>query len=333
MLRRHDSFWSREPSEPTPPNPRRSRTPTDSGRFTPNSETSTAAVGPLAWARGVAATFARRPNRRGQPPGCRPIAGRGEGLVTEVETGVRGDLEWGTVGNLVRSSAERFGDAPAIVDLGSDGAPVTVTFRELESWSRRVAKALMAAGIERGDRVAIWATNTWEWVAAALGLLTAGAALVPMNTRFKGSEAEYILDKAGVRAVLLSPGILDLDYVGMLRGLGPGASADHRAGRSDARPGTRRHYGVGRLPDRGRRRRRRRARRPKCGGVLVGLERPLVHVGDDGSARRAPRAPTPSCSGATATGPRSPACRRATGRCSSARSSTRSGSRPVAWPR
>jgi acyl-CoA synthetase (AMP-forming)/AMP-acid ligase II len=146
-------------------------------------------------------------------------------VVSGVDTGVRGDLEWGTVGNLVRSSAARFGDAPAIVDVDADGAPVTVTFRDLETWSRHVAKSLLAMGIERGDRVAIWATNTWEWVAAAMGLLTAGAALVPMNTRFKGPEAEYILDKAGARVLLLSPGILDLDYVGMLRELGPGAVA------------------------------------------------------------------------------------------------------------
>jgi acyl-CoA synthetase (AMP-forming)/AMP-acid ligase II len=64
--------------------------------------------------------------------------------------------------------------------------------------------------------VSIWAPNIAEWVVAALGALSVGAVLVPLNTRFKGPEAAYILGKSGARALATVVGFLDTDYVDML---------------------------------------------------------------------------------------------------------------------
>ncbi|MBV9412252.1 MAG: fatty acid--CoA ligase family protein, partial [Acidimicrobiia bacterium] len=72
--------------------------------------------------------------------------------------------------------------------------------------------------VEPGDRVAIWAPNTWEWVVALGGLHSAGAVLVPLNTRFKGQEAAYILQKSGARVLLTVTDFLGTDYVAMLEG-------------------------------------------------------------------------------------------------------------------
>ncbi|HTT87472.1 MAG TPA: FadD3 family acyl-CoA ligase, partial [Acidimicrobiales bacterium] len=80
----------------------------------------------------------------------------------------------------------------------------------------RVCAAAMAAGIHPGDRVAIWAPNMAEWVVAALGLVGAGAALVPLNTRFKGPEAAYVIGKARARALFTVRGFLGIDYPAML---------------------------------------------------------------------------------------------------------------------
>ena len=63
------------------------------------------------------------------------------------------------------------------------------------------ARALLASGIERGDRVAVWAPNSLEWIVAALGVTTAGGVLVPVNTRFKGAEAAYVLARSGARVL------------------------------------------------------------------------------------------------------------------------------------
>ncbi|MEY2568693.1 MAG: HIP---CoA ligase [Actinomycetota bacterium] len=128
---------------------------------------------------------------------------------------MRGDLEWGSVPGLVRSAVERFADSEAIVD-----GDVRWTFAQLADAARQAAEALVASGIVRGDRVSIWAPNIGEWVVALLGIHLAGAVVVPLNTRFKGDEAAYILDKSGARLVFTVQGFLDADYVGMLRGAG-----------------------------------------------------------------------------------------------------------------
>ena len=79
-----------------------------------------------------------------------------------------------------------------------------------------------SGGIEKGDRVAIWAPNVWEWVVAALGIHGAGGVLVPINTRFKGTEAS-IAPKRG-EGFVYSSGLLGNDYVDLLRAVcGTGA--------------------------------------------------------------------------------------------------------------
>ena len=130
------------------------------------------------------------------------------------ETGIRGDREWGTIPRLVRSSASRFPTREAIVDVD---AGITLTFPQLAAAAHDAARAFLAHGIEPGDRVAVWAPNLWEWVVAAIGAQSAGAVLVPLNTRFKGREAAYILGRARVRTLLTVSGFLDNDYVALLR--------------------------------------------------------------------------------------------------------------------
>ncbi|MFD4356956.1 FadD3 family acyl-CoA ligase, partial [Nocardia sp. NPDC058518] len=75
--------------------------------------------------------------------------------------------------------------------------------------------ALAAAGIGKGDRVALWAPNSAEWMIAAFGVLTAGAVLVPVNTRFKAGEAADVIRRSGARAVLVEQGFLGTDYTGV----------------------------------------------------------------------------------------------------------------------
>jgi acyl-CoA synthetase (AMP-forming)/AMP-acid ligase II len=116
-------------------------------------------------------------------------------------------IPWETIPEMVLSTADRFGDAEAIVDGG-----LRLTFTELASRVRRAAGAFAAAGIERGDRVAIWSPNSADWIIAGFGVLTAGATLVPVNTRFKEAEATDIIQRSGARLVLVQPGFLGLDF-------------------------------------------------------------------------------------------------------------------------
>ena len=124
---------------------------------------------------------------------------------------MRGDLEWGTLPGLLAAAAERFGDDHALVD-----GPITFSFRQLHGAAREAARAFIALGVRAGDKVAIWAPNIWEWVVALGGLHAAGAVLVPLNTRFKGPEAAYILEKSGATVLLTVSDFLDTDYVALL---------------------------------------------------------------------------------------------------------------------
>ena len=121
------------------------------------------------------------------------------------------DAPWTTICELVDDAARRFPDLEALVD-----GDVRWTFPELRDRIRDSARALMTSGIEPGDRVAVWAPNIWEWVVVGLGVHLAGGVLVPINTRFKGREADFILQKSGARILFTVTDFLDTDYVALL---------------------------------------------------------------------------------------------------------------------
>ncbi|WP_405804158.1 FadD3 family acyl-CoA ligase [Streptomyces sp. NBC_01187] len=127
-----------------------------------------------------------------------------------------------TVPELVRAAAERYGEREAVVE-----GRTRVGYRELGERVERAAAACVASGLERGDRVAIWAPNTLDWIVAALGAVTAGGVLVPLNTRFKGVEAAYVLERTRARLLFVTGTFLGTSYVASLRrataeGLGDG---------------------------------------------------------------------------------------------------------------
>jgi acyl-CoA synthetase (AMP-forming)/AMP-acid ligase II len=116
-----------------------------------------------------------------------------------------------SIGVRALAAAERFSGLEAIVDGG-----VRISYAELGHEIVRSTRAAMGAGIEPGDRAAIWAPNGHRWIIAALGILGAGGVLVPLSTRFKGGEAAYALGKAGARTLFTVNGFLGYDYPAML---------------------------------------------------------------------------------------------------------------------
>lgn len=92
------------------------------------------------------------------------------------------------------------------------------TYTQIWADARAVASAMIASHVGEGDRVAIWAPNTREWILAALGAQTVGAIIVPMNTRFKGGEAADILRRAHVKMLFVPENFLGTDYRQMISG-------------------------------------------------------------------------------------------------------------------
>ncbi|MFF9117076.1 FadD3 family acyl-CoA ligase [Streptomyces massasporeus] len=133
---------------------------------------------------------------------------------------MRADTAWESVPDLVMTAAERYTDVEAVVE-----GRTRVTYAELGARVERAAAACLATGVAPGDRVAIWAPNSLDWIVAALGAVSAGAVLVPLNTRFKGAEAADVLRRSGARLLFVTGTFLGTSYVASLRraaGTGPG---------------------------------------------------------------------------------------------------------------
>jgi acyl-CoA synthetase (AMP-forming)/AMP-acid ligase II len=121
---------------------------------------------------------------------------------------------------MVRASAARFGSADAIID-----GERRLSFADVERDMLTVARALIASGVEPGDRVALWAPNSAAWITAALGVLATRAWLVPLNTRLKGAEAAYILAKTDARVLFTADGFLGHEFTADVRAVDPGLRA------------------------------------------------------------------------------------------------------------
>jgi HIP---CoA ligase len=120
-----------------------------------------------------------------------------------------------TVPGVVHRAAARWPDDEAVVDRDT-----RLTFAQLDTAVRDAARAFVASGLQPGDRASVWAPNIHRWIVAALGLYAAGGVLVPLNTRFKGTEAAHVLRTSGARFLFTVTDFLDTDYVALLEEAG-----------------------------------------------------------------------------------------------------------------
>lgn len=113
---------------------------------------------------------------------------------------------------MVRATADDRPDTVVCID-----GQTHLTQRELREFASQVARALLAHGVRRGDRVAIWAPNAWEWVVTAFGIWDIGAIAVPLSTRGKGIETADLLRRTGTSFLFATEGFLGTSQVDMLR--------------------------------------------------------------------------------------------------------------------
>ncbi|MFD0690679.1 FadD3 family acyl-CoA ligase [Actinomadura fibrosa] len=123
----------------------------------------------------------------------------------------RADLRWGTTSALLADAARRIPAAEAVVE-----GDARLSYAGLDAAVTAAARAFIAAGLRTGDRAAVWGPNSTRWIIAALGLQRAGGVLVPLNTRFKGAEAAFILGKSRTRILCVETDFLGQDYPALL---------------------------------------------------------------------------------------------------------------------
>jgi len=113
----------------------------------------------------------------------------------------------GTIPHVAEAAARDWPDALALMENGE-----CWSYAELWRRSRAATSAFLAAGIGKGDNVAIWAPNSREWIVIAIGVQGAGGAIVPLNTRLKGREAGDILRRTSARLLFTVDDFLGTDY-------------------------------------------------------------------------------------------------------------------------
>lgn len=118
-----------------------------------------------------------------------------------------------TMPQIVAAAARLYGEHTAIED-----GDVTLSYRALDRARQRAAAAFHAAGLGKGDRVAIWAPNIYQWILAAIGAQSLGIVLVPINTRWKGPEAAYALRASDARLLFTVGDFLGVSYPELLKG-------------------------------------------------------------------------------------------------------------------
>ena len=106
-----------------------------------------------------------------------------------------------TLGEMPARAAAAFGDRPAVIF-----EDVPYSFEALDRRANRFANALVAAGIEPGDRVTLCAPNTFDWMAAYYGTAKAGAVLNPVTAMLTAGEIGYIAGNCGAKLLLAGPG-------------------------------------------------------------------------------------------------------------------------------
>src|SRR5215469_3751487 len=118
-----------------------------------------------------------------------------------------------TIGDNLRRIADLFAGSEAMVDVP---AGRRWTYAQLDADTDHVASGLLTLGIEKGDRVGIWAPNCAEWVLLQYATAKIGAILVNINPAYRSHELGYVLRQSGIRLLVSAESFKTSDYRGMI---------------------------------------------------------------------------------------------------------------------
>jgi len=116
-----------------------------------------------------------------------------------------------TLSQVLSQTASRFPERPVIADDGQ-----RITYKELDARVNHLARGLIELGVSKEDKVGLWMPNIPEWVIAYFAIARIGAVVVPMNTRYKPHEVQYILDNSEATTLFMVDTFVGIDYREMI---------------------------------------------------------------------------------------------------------------------
>lgn len=123
-----------------------------------------------------------------------------------------------TIGHLLEKQAAQYPDHDAVISPYLD---VRYTYKEFNELTDRVARGFMGMGIQKGDKVSIWASNYPQWIITQFATAKMGAVMVTVNTNYKQFELEYLLKQSDTTTLIMMGGVKDNYYVDHINGLCP----------------------------------------------------------------------------------------------------------------
>jgi fatty-acyl-CoA synthase len=121
-----------------------------------------------------------------------------------------------TIGEAWRATVDEHGSSDALVACHQG---IRWSYRELDAEVQRCARALLAEGVAKGDRVGIWSPNNAEWVVVQFATARIGAILVNINPSYRAHELEYALRQSGCSVLMHAAGFKDADYGELLESI------------------------------------------------------------------------------------------------------------------
>lgn len=135
-----------------------------------------------------------------------------------------------TIGRLLEDNASAWPDCEALVYpvLGEEGREVRYTWSELNLEVDRLARGLMALGVKKGDRVAIWATNRPQWLTVMYATAKIGAILITVNTHYRQAEIGYLLHQSEAHYLFVMESFRGYNYLEAIYAVAPEIKTDGR---------------------------------------------------------------------------------------------------------
>ncbi|MEO9575259.1 MAG: AMP-binding protein [Tateyamaria sp.] len=139
-----------------------------------------------------------------------------------------------TIPQMMQNTVAQYGENLAIVSSHQD---IRRSYDELDREVLQLAAGFLSLGLEKGDRVGIWAPNCYEWVLTQLATARIGLILVNINPAYRTAEAQYALNKSGCKALVAAERFKTSHYIDMIRALAPELdSSEPAALRSETLP-------------------------------------------------------------------------------------------------
>jgi Acyl-CoA synthetases (AMP-forming)/AMP-acid ligases II len=118
-----------------------------------------------------------------------------------------------TIGQVFNNVSNKFPDREALVSVHQN---IRFTYAELAIKVNELAKALISAGLKKGDRIGIWSSNNAEWLLTQYAAAKAGVILVTINPAYRSHELEYVLGQSGCKGLVFQNQFKTSDYESMI---------------------------------------------------------------------------------------------------------------------